>query len=107
MFLRIENLYSFTTTVAISFMVEIAGVLWVVRGSHTIQRAKTRLKGMDGILDKVQNQITETDFQRNEFAAEVLATKIGHEELCEKLSMVRFYGGCTCKCIKLINFWLY
>ena len=73
-------------------MVELFGVHLVTNGNQVLQRARTVLykaKNSESILEKAEETLTESEFRVDETAAQLLATKIIHEEHCEKLSLVR------------------
>ena len=73
-------------------MVEFGGVYWVTQGNQVFRQVQTRLSNMrsvQNILAKAEPALTEVDFNIDNRAAMVLASKIAHEEHCEKLSLVR------------------
>jgi len=91
-FLRIGDWISFVSSVSAAFMVELFGVHWVTKENLVLQRARTVLykaKNSESILEKAEETLTESEFRVDETAVQLLATKIIHEEHCEKLSLVR------------------
>ena len=92
MFLRIGDWNTFIASAILSFMVEFGGVYWVTQGNQVFPQVQTRLSKMrpvQEIMAKAESALTEVDFDIDNRAAMVLASKIAHEEHCEKLSLVR------------------
>ena len=93
MFLRIREWTVFLASATLAFLVELLGVLWVTRGEDFVRTARdtlVRAKTLALILDKIEAAVTiddATDFSNLEKL--LLTTKIAHEELCEKASLVR------------------
>jgi len=91
-FLRIGDWNTFIASATLSFMVEFGGVYWVTKGNQVFRQVQTRLSNMRSVQEivaKAESVLTEVDFDIDNRAAMVLASKIAHEEHCEKLSLVR------------------
>ena len=75
-------------------MVELFGLHWVINGNQVLQRTRTVWSTathfrIESILKMAEKTLTESELRVDETAAQLLATKIIHEEHCEKLSLVR------------------
>ena len=104
MFLRIREWTVFLASATLAFLVELLGVLWVTRGEDFVRTARDKLgtttkalntlgtttKALNTILDKVEAAVTIDDAtDSSNLEKLLLTTKIAHEELCEKASLVR------------------
>jgi len=97
-FLRIREWPVFLASATLAFLVELLGVLWVTRGEDFVRTARdtlVRAKTLNTILDKVEAAVTIDDAtDSSKFKKLLLTTKIAHEELCEKASLVRCVHLC-------------
>ena len=104
MFLRIREWAVFLASATLAFLVELLGVLWVTRGEEFVRTARDKLvraKALVSILDKVEAAVAIDDAtDSSNLEKLLLTTKIAHEELCEKSSLVRcvhlFSEGMSC-----------
>jgi hypothetical protein len=93
-FLRIREWTVFLASATLAFLVELLGVLLVTRGEDFVRTARDTLvgktKGLNTILDKVEAAVAIDDAtDSSNLEKLLLTTKIAHEELCEKASLVR------------------
>jgi hypothetical protein len=78
--------------VTIAFLVEFLGVHWLTSGQKVLQHAQRRLSAKGAVLSilgTAERTPTESGSNLEGMAAQLLATKVIHEEYCEKLSLVR------------------
>ena len=99
MFLRIREWTVFLASATLAFLVELLGVLWLTRGEDFVRTARDTLvlktKAMNTILDKVEAAAAIDDAtDSSNLEKLLLTTKIAHEELCEKASLVRCVHLC-------------
>ncbi len=112
MFLRIREWTVFLASATLAFLVELLGVLWVTRGEDFVRTARDtlmRAKALDLILDKIEAAVTIDDAtDSSNLEKLLLTTKIAHEELCEKASLVRCVHLCPEGMKRLVlTYWTY